>query len=69
MIKSIEEKMLLNVNVHSMIKENIHTEKKSSCFDTGEDVGNTKCQIIFFSNIYVCIFSETLNDLTKKDEV
>ena len=27
MIKPIEEKMLLNVNVHSMIKENIHTEK------------------------------------------
>lgn len=42
MIKSIE-KNVLNVNVHSMIKENIHTEK-SSCFDTGEDVGNTKCQ-------------------------
>ena len=59
------------MNVHSMIKENIQTEKKKpSCFGTGKDVGNTKCQIIFFSNICdVCIFSETLNDLTKKDKV
>ena len=57
------------MNVNSMIKENIHTEKKSSCVGTDEDVGNTKCQIIFFSNIYVCIFSETPNDLTKKDKV
>ena len=45
-------------------------KKKPSCFGTGKDVGNTKCQIIFFSNICdVCIFSETLNDLTKKDKV